>query len=569
MENNLKRIGKLEAIAALLLMLFIFQNLSAASVSYSQDGLPYLANGTSTSSINFINAQDDDSFNISQSLANTISSSTNMVLNGNFTAGSPTSWAYAETDASNRASSTFLAIGGDIEPGRWRFRLSDNSNAQGYSVQGNLTNTGVFWDGTTPVDATLNFSFYKNYNTAPTADVVSVYLLRPDGSQILLWTNATIFSNAVFSSVGLPISPAYFNIAGTYQIRMHNRIITPASGTMAVDHFWDQISLVLQKSSSYYSFDVWHNSTSITTPSNPAQIIGINATLRFKADFAITPKLEIYNFNSDLWVSSDCSPTTAIVANTWYLWNCDILSSASQYVSNDANKKLRVRFYSPDAQTTMANISSDLLNFTVFYNLPQAYVAVSKPSYQACGNAYYQLKLFDKNLVPFTSAATVNITISNSTSSQFSTLQSVAGGVYSGSYSLSPKANSGNWQISALSGAYSNEPFYVATGGLDVWKINLLFSDTKGRYSQSSSIPVSFNILNLNGIEISGLQPNGNLLLFRDNSLFSAPIADYANGTYSFLLDFSSLSAGSSHKLTVMANSSAINVSASQGFFVI
>ncbi|MEK6843645.1 MAG: hypothetical protein AABY04_04100, partial [Candidatus Micrarchaeota archaeon] len=475
----------------------------------------------------------------------------------------------AETDPSNRASSAFQAAGGDIEPGRWRFRIVDNSNTVSFTVRGNLTNGGVFWDGATPLDAYLNFSFYKNYNTAPTTDVASIYLLRPDGSQILLWTNATIFSNTVFSRVSVSIPTANYNIPGVYQIRLHNRIVTPAAGVPTVDHFFDQISLVIRKSTPYYSFGVWHNSTSITTPSNPIQITGINATLRFKADFAITPKLEIFNFNSDSWVTTGCTPSIVVIANAWNLWNCDISSSAFQFVSNDANKKLRIRFYSPNTGTTMANISSDLLNFTVFYNLPQAFVSVSKPSYQACGTVYYQLKLFDKNLQPFTSATTVNVTISNASSSQYSTLQQVAGGIYSSSYSLDPKANFGNWQIEAISEAYSKKMFYVATGGLDVWKINLLFSDTKGRYPQSSSIPISFNVLNLNGVGITSLQPNGNLLLFRDNSLFSSPITDYANGTYSFVFDLSTLLQSSPHKFTVMANSSSINVSSSQGFFVI
>lgn len=541
----------------------------AAAVSYPQDGFPYLANGTATSGVAFINIQDDASYNITEALTNSASAEANLVLNGNFTGGSGANWAYTEFDPSGRAISNFLLAGGDTEPGVWNFRVGDNNPVQSFAAHGNLTNDGASWDGSLPSEAIINFSFRKAWaQEAPTTNDIIVFLLKPDGSRVPIWGNSTIYSSSDYSRVSIAVGPNNFTQAGTYRIMLFNYVISPA-GRSTIDNYWDQISLTLKKPSNFYALGVWHNSSAIVTPANLNDVTGINVTLRFMANSGLTPALQIFNFASGIWSAAGCTPSGAISANTWHLWNCDIPSSPLNFISTDGNKKIRIRLMTPLSDNSQTGVSEDLLNFTIFYSAaPVAFVNSDRPAYSACGTVFYAVKLFDKDEQPYLQQAQANISISNSTSILEEKAVSISGGAFYANFTLPFNANSGNWMIRALSGALGKKYFHVGSGNSDVWKIGIIPSITKGAYLSGDIIPTSINVFNLMGVGVNGLVSGGNLLLFRDASIYSPIIISHGNGTYSFNLDFASLTADSPHKLTVIANSSGINLSSSFGFYV-
>jgi len=559
----------LAALSALMIIVFP-STLNAANAIYSQDGSPYLANGTSTTGVNFIDSMDDASYNITSAITNTVYSFPNLVLNGNFTAGSGTNWVYAENDPSGRASSAFLAAGGDTEPGRWRFRLTDGSNTGSFTANGNLTNAGALWDGTLPEEAQLNFSFLKSYSgtLGPTTNAMAIYLLRPDGSQVLVWENLTLYDGTAFSRVSVPIGAGNFTSAGTYRIRLFNRVVSPFNGRPTTDNYWDQVALVLKKSEDFYAFGEWHNSSSVTVPANPNDIQELNVSIRFMADAPFMPALEIFDFASSSWSAAGCTIPSIISANTWYDWRCIVSSSPQNFISSDGSKRVLVRLYSPDTGLTRYNVSSDYLAYNVTYAVVGPFVTTNKPAYSACGTVYYEARFFDRDEALYALPATANITISNTSGVLLDSGISVTGGIYQGSYSLPTGANAGNWLIRALSGALGKKYFYVGSGNSDVWKIEMHPSATKGVYYSGEIIPFSFNVVNLKGMGVPGLAPNGNLLLKRDSAPYLPAIIAHGNGTYSFNLDFAALTTGASHTLTVMANSSNVNVSASIGFYV-
>ncbi len=198
---------------------------------------------------------------------------------------------------------------------------------------------------------------------------------------------------------------------------------------------------------------------------------------------------------------------------------------------------------------------------------PGPTVGTDKPSYTACGFVYYEVRLYDQNEQLYTSAIDTNISISNASETLQSDIVSISNGIYRGSYLLPVYANAGNWLIRAISGAVGDKIFHVRTGNDDIWKINLILN-SQGAYSSTDTTAASFTIINLKGVGVAGLTPQANLLIYRDNSRYSPIVTDHANGTYSFLMDFSGLSINFPHTLEVIANSSNVNVSNTIGFYV-
>ncbi|MEK6954031.1 MAG: hypothetical protein AABX01_03420 [Candidatus Micrarchaeota archaeon] len=554
----------------LLAVLILANMANSSSQIYLQDGSPYISNGSATTPITFIDALDDTPFNITSAFTNVVYSFPNLVLNGNFTGGSGTSWSYAENDPSGRATSAFLATGGDIEAGRWRFRLTDGSNSRSFTANGNLTNSGVNWDGSLPAEATLNFSFIKSFTgtSGPTSHEMSVYLLRPDGSQFLLWQDLALSDMPAYSRISISVPAVNFNLPGTYSIRLFNRAVTPVAGRSTIEDYWDQISLVLKKPLNNYAVGVLHNSTQISMPANLNNLISINATLRFRSDFTFTPSFQIYNFASSSWSSSGCTPSGGILANTWYSWECAISSSPADFISADGFRRILVRLYSPTSYATQFNISEDYLSYNVTYVSTEPYVSASKPSYSSCGIVFYEARFYDKSEALFTPQTNANITILNSSGMVSEMPVLVSGGIYQGSFALPANANSGNWLIKALAGALGKKQFFVRTGNSDVWKIEILPSIIKGAYSSGESVPVSINVINLKGIGVTGLVPGVSLLFYRDAAPYAPAVTSHGNGTYSFNLDFASLSQGAPHKLVAIANSGSLGISSEIGFYV-
>ncbi len=174
------------------------------------------------------------------------STAANLVLNGNFTGGASTGWAYAETDSGNIAASNFVASGGNYDPGAWYFEANDRSNKAAYTANGNLTNGGSYWDGTTPTSAKALFSSRQPWSSAaPTANTIRVYLVKPGGFKELLFTRSSTATDSAYTNAEVAIGVGNFSTAGTYQLILYNYVETAASPRPNVQNYWDDVSLFL------------------------------------------------------------------------------------------------------------------------------------------------------------------------------------------------------------------------------------------------------------------------------------------------------------------------------------
>jgi len=170
-----------------------------------------------------------------------------LVINGNFTDGSSTGWTYAETDPSNIISSNFDTIGGNLDPGVWYADANDESNKDGYVIGANLTNDGAVWSNPgTLLSATALFSYMQTWSTAtPVSNSIFVYLIKPDSSEVLLFTRSSTANDIVYTSESIDIGLGNFSETGTYKIKIYNFIETSVAGKDRVLNYWDDFNLVL------------------------------------------------------------------------------------------------------------------------------------------------------------------------------------------------------------------------------------------------------------------------------------------------------------------------------------
>ena len=171
----------------------------------------------------------------------------NLIVNGNFTSGSSSGWSYSEDDSSGVASSNFNVSGGADNPGVWYFEVNDSAVDTGYNVSGNLTNDGGVWlNSGTIVSATALFSYKQTWGiVAPIVNNIKVFLIRPDSSELLLFTRQSIVGDSVYTSESIDVGINNFSESGTYKIKLYNLVDTAISDMPLIRNFWDDIDLVI------------------------------------------------------------------------------------------------------------------------------------------------------------------------------------------------------------------------------------------------------------------------------------------------------------------------------------
>ncbi len=291
----------------------------------------YLPTGTVASgTLGDTNVSDGVTFGIQEDVVyNQISA---LATNGEFTAGDSTNWTYLEDDQKNSLADNIVATGGDVEAGQyylyWRAKKD--------TAHGNLSNAGGFWGGGTPDVAVLNFSFYK-YNIAntPLANDMRILLVKPDGTEAIIWQNLTIFSTTAWQKVNMDVEKGNFTQAGTYQLRLY--VYFDAPNTNPIPEFedhWDRIGLNL--SSSNYSVQIWHNST--PTDNAIGSLQAINASVRFNATYAGNYTLYIYDWQNTQW--GYCS-NSIVTKSAFTTLNCSLTSNLGDY-RDPIDKSIRI-----------------------------------------------------------------------------------------------------------------------------------------------------------------------------------------------------------------------------------
>ena len=171
----------------------------------------------------------------------------NFIVNGNFTSGSSVGWTYSENDPNDVAESNFSISGGKDDPGVWIFEVNDSLDDTEYSVSGNLTNDGSTWSNPgTITSATALFSYKQTWDlAAPTANIIKVFLIKPDSSEVQLFSRSSTADDAVYTSESIGIGINNFSSTGTYKIKLYNSVETSISDIPMIRNFWDEIDLVL------------------------------------------------------------------------------------------------------------------------------------------------------------------------------------------------------------------------------------------------------------------------------------------------------------------------------------
>ncbi|MCK5042635.1 MAG: hypothetical protein KAR51_01290, partial [Candidatus Aenigmarchaeota archaeon] len=172
----------------------------------------------------------------------------NLVVNSNFTSGSSTGWTYSEDDPSGIATSEFNVSGGDDNPGVWYLESNDSETDSEYTIVGNLTNDGGVWsDPGTLISATVPFSYKQTWGlAAPSTNLIKVFLIKPDTSEVLLFSRSSTADDAAYSSESIDVGINNFSSTGTYKIKLYNYVETSVADTPLIRNFWDDIGLVLE-----------------------------------------------------------------------------------------------------------------------------------------------------------------------------------------------------------------------------------------------------------------------------------------------------------------------------------
>ncbi|NOQ55835.1 MAG: hypothetical protein GQ477_03430 [Nanohaloarchaea archaeon] len=171
----------------------------------------------------------------------------NFMVNGNFTSGSSSGWSYSEDDPFGAATSNFNETGGDDNPGVWYFEVNDSLADTGYNVMGNLTNDGGIWLNPGTINSvTVPFSYKQTWNiAAPAVNLIKVFLIRPDSSEVLLFSRSSTVDDASYASESIDVGINNFSATGTYKIKLYNYVETAISEIPLIQNFWDDVEIVV------------------------------------------------------------------------------------------------------------------------------------------------------------------------------------------------------------------------------------------------------------------------------------------------------------------------------------
>ncbi|MEM2600131.1 MAG: fibronectin type III domain-containing protein [Candidatus Hadarchaeales archaeon] len=150
-----------------------------------------------------------------------------------------------------------------------------------------------YTDGT-PLSASLTWSYRLTGNSIGTGDNLSVTLVLPNGTEVLL-DNVILNEATDWTTRSLGLSVANFSQKGTYKLRLRSRLRTAASGTSNyIQACWDNVSLRIERPVGH-RFDVQH------TLEVPPEM-GYKLEVKYYTSGDSEPvSLYLYNFSTARW----------------------------------------------------------------------------------------------------------------------------------------------------------------------------------------------------------------------------------------------------------------------------
>ena len=308
-------------------------------ISYNQTGNPYIVTGGSPSgNVNDLNVKGEDlTYNIPEAASGIIINDS-VLINPNFTnpigTGNWTNFTYSCTNPSYCRISQVsnFVVHRDDTGGTRVLNIMNSTWNQSFFV-------GQFFAGSNLYNATINFRYNHTVSgtiNAPTT--FRIYIINTTGIRNLIWSLSSTTSAAwTFNSVR--IGTGNFSIAGTYWLVLEAYQSVGSNGppTRAGTSIWDWDDVQLIFNGTSYSVEVWHNSSQITD----GVINYINATLNFTTNSSDTYSLQIYDWLSSQWTSSNCD-SGSVNANTPTQWWCNMTSNPTNYNSSDRKVRIRI-----------------------------------------------------------------------------------------------------------------------------------------------------------------------------------------------------------------------------------
>jgi hypothetical protein len=112
-----------------------------------------------------------------------------------------------------------------------------------------------------------------------------------------------------------------------------------------------------------YKVEVWHNSSSI---SYSGSLNSVNISLNFTATQTKSFSLQIYNWISSSWVSTNCN-SGLVTANAWNMWWCNETVNPTNYISSDGIARVRI---SSETNEIQGILREDYVQYFISFSEP-------------------------------------------------------------------------------------------------------------------------------------------------------------------------------------------------------
>ena len=122
---------------------------------------------------------------------------------------------------------------------------------------------------------------------------------------------------------------------------------------------------------SLYRVDVWHNSSQIADGS----ILSINATINFTTNESDYYSLQIYDFESSQWVSTNCDSGN-VLADSLIKWWCNETVIPTNYNSSDGRVRIRIN---STADSYVGLLKEDYVQYYIGYQAGYLEVNITNP----------------------------------------------------------------------------------------------------------------------------------------------------------------------------------------------
>jgi hypothetical protein len=129
---------------------------------------------------------------------------------------------------------------------------------------------------------------------------------------------------------------------------------------------YDDFRILGERTVNNYKVEVWHNSSVI---GYSGSLNSINISLNFTATQAKSFFLQIYNWSSSSWVSTNCN-SGLVNANAWNMWWCNETVNPTNYISSNGIARIRI---SSETNEVRGILREDYVQYFILSTEPPKY----------------------------------------------------------------------------------------------------------------------------------------------------------------------------------------------------